>query len=85
MELGIDQFGSVELGLPGFGGRVEVRARHAESHGQPPVFRICPGEGSLLYYVGQLGLVGEEESQVRCENTILHGLKNFFVLLRVEG
>ena len=85
MELGIDQFGSVELGLPGFGGRVEVRARHTEGHGQPPVLRLGPGEGTVLHYVGQLGLVGEEEGQVRGEDTILHGLENFLVFLGVEG
>ena len=49
------------------------------------MFWVCPGEAALLHDVGQLGLVREEESQVRGENAILHGLQNFLVLLRVQG
>ena len=50
-----------------------------------PVFRLCPVKTVCLCDFSQARLVGEEESEVGGENTILHGVENLLVLLGVQG
>ena len=49
-----------------------------------PVIRMFPVECVLFHDIGQPCLVGKEESEVGCEDAVLHVADHRLVLLRVQ-